>query len=547
MRGAKSAKWVTGAIVVAMAATACGGDKSDSGSGLTDGKVDPNGTLVVQTSEPQNPLQPANAKESQGHRVLKSLFSGLVTYEPGTGKIKNINAESVTSSDAKHWTVKLKPGWKFHNGEPVTAKSYVDSWNWSANTKNNQINSQWFADIEGYDDVHPAKGEGDPKSDKMSGLKVVSDTEFTIALKSKVSYFNYKLGYSVWYPLPDAFFKNPKEYGQKPVGNGPYKFESWDHNDKIVVKRFDGYQGPDKAKNGGITFKNYTTADAAYNDLRSNNLDWIEQIPDTSLTNYKQDLGDRAITNEYSAIQDVAFAFYTDQWKSIDPKVLTGLSMAIDRDTITKTTLHGSRVPATSFVAKGVIGYQANSCGEACTFNPEKAKQYIKDGGGVPGNKISIQYNADQPHKTWVDAVCNSIRKSTGIECVGDSKPNFKADLDQREKKQVKSMYRSGWVLDYPVNANFLRDLYGSKADGNQGAYENKEFDELAAKADQANTLDETVKLYQEAEKTLAKKLPVIPLWYYATNAGQSTKVYGKMPYGQDGDPILTDVQVKQK
>ncbi|AZQ73324.1 MULTISPECIES: peptide ABC transporter substrate-binding protein [Streptomyces] len=547
MRGARSAKWVTCAIVVALAATACGGDKSDSGGGLTDGKVDPNGTITVHTGEPQNALQPANAKEQQGHRVLNTLFSTLVTYESGTAKIVNVNAESVTSSDAQHWTVKLKPGWKFHNGETVTAQSYVDSWNWSANTKNNQINSNWFSDIEGFDDLHPAEKGAEPKSDKMSGLKVVNDNEFTITLKNKVPYFNYKLGYIVWAPLPQAFFKDPKGYGEKPVGNGPYKFDSWAHNDKIVVKRFDGYTGPNKAKNGGITFKNYTTADAAYNDLRSDNLDWIEQIPDTSLTTYKQDLGDRAATVEYSAIQDVAVAYYSDQWKSIDNKVVQGLSMAVDRETITKNTLHGTRIPANSFVAKGVLGYQANSCGEACTFNPEKAKQLIKEGGGVPGNKISIQYNADLNHKPWVDAVCNSIRTNTGVDCVGDSKPNFKADLDTREKKQVKSLYRSGWNLDYPVNANFLRDLYGSKADGNQGGYENKEFDELAAKADNVSSLDESVKLYQDAEKVLTKKLPVIPLWYYAVNSGQSTKVYDKIKYGQDGEPLFWAIQVKQK
>ncbi|CAM5485122.1 hypothetical protein SANTM175S_08477 [Streptomyces antimycoticus] len=66
-------------------------------------------------------------------------------------------------------------------------------------------------------------------------------------------------------------------------------------------------------------------------------------------------------------------------------------------------------------------------------------------------------------------------------------------------------MYRGGWVLDYPVNSNFMRDLYGSKAAGNTSGYANKEFDQLAAKADKAATLDETVKLYQEAEQVLAK------------------------------------------
>ncbi|MFI6865132.1 ABC transporter substrate-binding protein [Streptomyces sp. NPDC050421] len=546
MRGANSAKWVAGAAIIALAATACGGSDGDSDKGMSSGKADPAGILTAQLGEPQNPLQPANAKESQGSRVLRTVFSGLVDYEPGTGKLEYINAESVEpNADSSVWTVKLKPGWKFHDGTTVTAKSFVDSWNWSANVKNNQTNSSWFQDIKGYADVHPEKG--DPKADKMSGLKVVDDNTFTISLTSSVSYFAYKLGYDVWAPLPESFFKDPKAAGQKPIGNGPYKFVSWDHKKLIKVRKFDGYKGPNAAKNGGIDFKNYTTADAAYSDLRSNNLDWIEQIPTTSLTSYKQDLGDRAIDAEYSAVQSIVPAFYTDQFKDINPKVIQGLSMAIDRDTITKTVLHGTRTPADSYVARGVLGYKAGALGDITKYDPAKAKALIADNGGVPGNKISIQFNADQDHKPWVDAVCNSIRKATGVECTGDSKPDFQADLNARDNKQVKSMYRGGWVLDYPVNSNFMRDLYGTTAAGNTSGYSNKEFDALASKADQAKTLDETVKLYQDAEQLLKNDMPAIPLWFYKNNSGQSENVFGKIVYGQDGDPIFTDVQVKAK
>lgn len=546
MRGAKSAKWVAGAIVIALAATACGGGDSDSGDDMKAGKADPNGILTAQLGEPQNPLQPANAKESQGSRVLRAVFSGLVDYEPGTGKLQNVNAESVTpNDDSSVWTVKLKPGWKFHDGTPVTAESYVNSWNWSANVKNNQTNSSWFQDIKGYADVHPEKG--DPKAEEMSGLKVVDENTFTITLTSSVSYFAYKLGYDVWAPLPESFFKDPKAAGEKPIGNGPYKFVSWDHKKLIKVRKFEDYTGPNKAKNGGIDFKNYTTADSAYSDLRSDNLDWIEQVPTTALTSYKDDLGDRAIDQEYSAVQSLVPAFYTDQFKDIDPKVVQGLSMAIDRDTITKTVLHGTRSPADSYVARGVLGYKAGALGDVTKFDPAAAKALIKEGGGVPGNKISIQFNADQDHKPWVDAVCNSIRKSVGVDCTGDSKPDFQADLNARDNKQVKSMYRGGWVLDYPVNSNFMRDLYGTTAAGNTSGYSNKEFDELATKADQAPTLDETVKLYQEAEQLLKADMPAIPLWFYKNNSGQSRNVFGKITYGQDGDPIFTSVQVKAK
>ena len=121
-------------------------------------EVDPNGIVTMASGEPQNPLQPANVMESYGSDVIKSVFAQLVDYDE-SGKIVMENAESVTTTDSKTFTVKLKDGWTFHDGTPVTAKSYVDAWNWDAATKNNQQNASWFSDIKGYADVHPEKGE----------------------------------------------------------------------------------------------------------------------------------------------------------------------------------------------------------------------------------------------------------------------------------------------------------------------------------------------------------------------------------------------------
>ncbi|MGP4049448.1 peptide ABC transporter substrate-binding protein [Streptomyces sp. 2A115] len=542
MRGAKSAKWVAGAIVVALAATACGGSDNDSnedGAGATD----PKGIFSVDVGEPQNPLQPANAKESNGSKVIRALFSQLVDFDD-EGKVILENAESIDSTDNKTWTVKLKDGWKFHNGEAVTAKSYVDAWNWAANIKNNQTNSFWFADIKGFADVHPEKG--DPKAETMSGLKVVDDKTFTIELSSSIPYFEYKLGYDVWSPLPSGFFKDPEGYGEKPVGNGPYQFVSWEHKKQIEVKTYADYQGDDKPKNGGVIFKNYTTVEAGYQDLLSNNLDIIRQIGPKDLPKRKSDLGDRAIDQDYNAVQSIVPVRYVKQWKDIDPKVLQGLSMAIDRDTITKTVLNGTREPATGFVAKGVAGYDPDIGGDVFKYDAAKAKALIEEGGGVPGNKIFIQFNADGGHKEWVEAVCNSIRQATGVDCVGDSKPDFQTDLDARDAKEVKSMYRGGWVQDYPLNVNFMRDLYGSKADGNTSGFASKKIDDLFKQGDAAKDLDAVIKAYQAAEKELINEMPAIPLWYYKANAGYSTNV-SDVKIDNNGDPVLQDVLVKKK
>ncbi|GAA1395099.1 ABC transporter substrate-binding protein [Kitasatospora putterlickiae] len=537
---ATRARWVLAAATsVALVASGC----SSSDEGGSSGSSDSSQTFSYQSSEPQNPLQPANANETGGGRIIQNLFKGLVDYDPSNAKIRMQVADTIETSDSQTFNVTLKDGWTFHDGTPVHAKNFVDAWNWGATTANNQINSSWFSDIEGYQDVHPASGQ--PTTDKMSGLTVVDDLHFTVKLSGKVSYFEYKLGYIAFSPLPDAFFGDPAGYGQKPVGNGPYQFVSWDHNQQLTTKAYPGYQGVDKPKNGGVVFKMYSTAEAAYADLQSNNLDVMDQVPPSALATYKTDLGDRAVDEPQGAIQNIGFTLYQADWASPEKaKVRQGLSMAIDRDTITKTVLQGSRKPATAWVAEGVEGYKAGQCGEFCTFDAAKAKQLIAEGGGAPGNRLTITYNADGGHKEWVDAVCNSIRQNTGVDCVGDPKPDFKTARAAITGHQINGAFRTGWVQDYPLNANFLADVYRTGAASNDFGYSDPQFDQLATQADQAASVADSTTGYQQAEAVLPGGMPAIPLWYYRTTSGYSTKVQN-VKFDSFGNPAWTQVEVK--
>ncbi|MER7670485.1 ABC transporter substrate-binding protein [Kitasatospora sp. NPDC096128] len=538
MPAAARARWVlavaTSVVLVATGCSSGGGGSSSS---------DTSKTFSYQSNEPQNPLQPANANEVGGGRIIQNLFKGLVDYNPSNAQLRMQVASAIDTSDSQTFTVTLNDGWTFHDGTPVQAKNFVDAWNWAANPANNQINSSWFSDIEGYQDVHPASGS--PTTAKMSGLTVTDNLHFTIKLNHKVSYFEYKLGYIAFSPLPEAFFNDPAGYGQKPVGNGPYQFVSWAHNTQVVTKSYPGYKGVDKPKNGGIVFKMYTTSEAAYADLQSNNLDVMDQVPPSALATYKSDLGDRAVDSPQGAIQNIGFTLYQADWAAPEKaQVRQGLSMAIDRATITKTVLQGSRAPASAWVAEGVQGYKAGTCGDFCNFDVAKAKQLIQQGGGVPGNKVLITYNADGGHKEWVDAVCNSIRQNTGVDCLGDPKPDFKTARQAITSHQLNGAFRTGWVQDYPLNANFLADVYRTGAASNDTGYSNPQFDQMSTQADEAASVSDSTTGYQQAEAVLASGMPTIPLWYYRTNSGYSTKVQN-VAFDSFGNPAWTQVEVK--
>ncbi|RZL74164.1 MAG: ABC transporter substrate-binding protein, partial [Rhodococcus sp. (in: high G+C Gram-positive bacteria)] len=107
----------TAVVAVGLAAgmlTACSsGDSSGRGG---------SGVVNAWAVEPQNPLIPTNTGESQGGRVLDSLFAGLVSYD-AAGNVHNEVAESIETTDGRTFTVKLKDGWTFTDGTPVTAAS----------------------------------------------------------------------------------------------------------------------------------------------------------------------------------------------------------------------------------------------------------------------------------------------------------------------------------------------------------------------------------------------------------------------------------------
>ncbi|MCH0572763.1 ABC transporter substrate-binding protein [Streptomyces sp. MUM 136J] len=518
-----SLRWATAAVATVAVLTA------GCSSGSSDGSASSGGTVTAWWADPQNPLEPANTNEVSGGAVLNMIFTGLVQYDPKTSEPSNANAESITSDDQQNWTVKLKPGWKFSDGTTVTAKSYVDAWNYGALSTNKQLNSFFFSYIQGYDQVSPASGE--PTTQTMSGLKVVDTNTFTVALTQKFSTWPATLGYSAYFPLPASFFSDHAAYLNKPIGNGPYKISSWAKSQQMELRPFSGYSGPDKPKNGGIDLKVYTDPSAAYADLQAGNLDIDNNLSNSALKTAESDLNGRFLNTPAGIIQTLSFPLYQPQWSTPGAQMVRqGISMAIDRPTIAKVVFSNTTTPATDWtspVLGEAGGYKEGLCGELCTYNPAKAKQLIEEGGGIPGGKLTISYNADGPHKEWVDAVCNSINNALNNTklCVGNPVGTFADFRNQIAAKTLTGPFRTGWQMDYPLIQNFLQPVYTTGGSSNNSGYKNAQFDSLVNQANANPDKSAAVGQFQDAEKLLVSDVPVIPLWYQNGTVGWSSDV----------------------
>ncbi|GAA5229882.1 peptide ABC transporter substrate-binding protein [Arthrobacter cryoconiti] len=545
MRYSRTSKALGLAAVLAMSITACGGT---SGGGDTAASGDTTKVITANNTEPQNGLLPANTNEVGGGKVMDLLFTGLVSYDV-KGAIQNELADSIETKDSKNYTIKIKSGQTFSDGSAITAKTFVDAWNFGAAAKNAQLNSYFFESIKGYDAVS-AK---DSTVETMEGLKVVDDTTFTVELAQPESDFPLRLGYTAFYPLPESAYKDPKAFGQDPVGNGPYKLAAngWQHNVSIQLVPNEKYSGPRKAKNGGVTFKLYNSPDAAYTDIQSDNLDVLDQVPPSGLQNFKTDFKDRFVNQPYAGNATMVIPSYLPEFSGEAGMLRRqAISMSIDRQQIIDKIFYGNKKPAVDFTSPVLDGYSDSLKGnDALKFDAAKAKDLWAQADKIspwPADKVfTITSNIDGAgNKEYITAMANQIATNLGIKAELNPVATFKEMRNLVGKKALTGGSRAGWQADYPSLYNFLGPLYATGAGSNDGSYTNPAFDAKLKEGLAATSVEAGNKLFNEAQEILLKDLPVIPLWYQAVQGVWSNNV-NPVQFGWNGVPLYYEITGK--
>lgn len=524
MRVTKGAQIVAGTALLALAVAACGGGASTGGTSAGGSET----PVRMELGEPQELLVPTNTTESEGSEALAAVFEPLVNYDENK-KTVEAAAESITTDDNKVWTIKLKSGYTWHNGEPVKAEDYARAWNYAALQDNAQSASFFFGRIDGYLDVHPGEGKT-PAVKEMKGIKVVDDTTFQVTLTAPFSQFKTMLGYTAFYPLPKVAVgpdgKVTDAYGQQPIGQGLFKVDKpykKGTDQTIDMSVYDKYPGKKPSNWTKLQFKLYNSSDVSFNDLQADNLDIHDSLGPAAIASAKTSLGDRYQDKPDAGVGYIGTPLKYNPDYTLD--VRKAISMAIDRKTIAETVFSGTRSPADDFINPAIDGYRQGAC-KACTYDPNAAKALYEKAKGPA--TLELGYNSDGPHKEWIEAVANNLETNLGVKVNVKTFEKFQAILDELDAKTYKGLFRMGWAIDYPSAENYLAPIFATGAietGSNYGGYSNKKFDDLVAKGDQASTPEESLKAYQEADDILLEELPYIPVYFYRNNSGYSTKV----------------------
>lgn len=508
---------LAGAVAIVLAS--CGSDGDDpSGDDSGEG----GGTVHTSMGDPGTFLT-AEAHSFDNLRILDNVFSGLVRYDPETTEPYNYLAEEITTEDSTTWTITIKEGWTFQNGEPVDAESFKRAWDFAAYGPNGYYNSFFFNRIAGYDDMQAEEEGAEPAADELAGVRVVDDYTLEVELSSPFGAFSTILGYAGFFPMAQECLDDIEQCAVEPIGNGPFQFDGeWQPELGVTLTQWDDYAGEEKPSVDSVEFTAYLGDDVSWPDFLTGDIDISEPPPaEWEAAMNDPDMSQRVVTQEGTALTYLGFPLYDKTFQDVNLR--RSFSLAIDMEAITSTVVPGRYVPADSWAASGVPGGGPGTC-EYCRFDPEEAADLLEQAGGWPEDKVlTISYGADPTSEAIFKAIGDQLKQNLGIEYQLDPLEDF---FDKRSNKDFAGgVFRNNWYPDYPLNENYLAPSYAGGPDGNHWGWDNPAFDAKLAEADQALDPDEAIALYQEAEQIIAEDMVTIPLTWTQSTTFYSERV----------------------
>jgi ABC-type oligopeptide transport system substrate-binding subunit len=539
MRG--SIRVIVAGMALMLVAAACSSDSSStsSSSGAANGQQ--GGTFSVANCEPSTSLIPSNNYESCGTQVFEVIYEPLMAFDDN-GELIGAQAESVTpSSDGLTYTIKIKSGWTFHNGDPVTAQDYVNAWNYAADCTNGYLLNAFFDKIKGYDDLNPSDCK-DLSTHEMSGLTVKDETTFDVELTAPFSQFPVTLTFDAYDALPKAFFDDPDAFNEQPIGNGPYMMDGkWKHDDTINVVRYPDYAGtPGNADAIHLTI--YAIGgNASWNDFQAGNVD-LAAFGSDHLAELEQNYADSLQKFTSTSFLYLGFPMYDPKFQS--KELRQALSMAVDRQSVMTAILINEH-PADDMMPPSIPGYRAGAC-KYCTLDVAGAQQKLEAAGGWSGT-MNLNIYADDPVlEQAAEAITNQWKQNLGIDVNINAVPYNSWYGNTLNQKWDGPWFLDGWVMDYPSMENYLTPLYGTNGPYNTSGYSNKQFDDLLKQGDEASSVDASTPLYQQADDIVLEDLPVIPWGFGGFNSVNQPTITNVVKDGPFDQWALEKVQVVQ-
>ncbi|KMO17808.1 ABC transporter substrate-binding protein [Methylobacterium platani] len=376
-------------------------------------------TLRFGLMEDPDALDPTLARTFAGRMVFAALCDKLVDIGPDLKPVPQLATRWTWSDDQKTLTLTLRPGVRFHDGEPMNAAAVKYSLERHLKLPGSQ-----------------RRGEIAP----IDRVEAVDDLTVRITLKTPfaplLAQFTDRAGMIV---SPKAAERLGDKFATAPVCAGPYRFVERVPQDRIVVEKFDEYWNKDAIQIKRIEFRPIPDTTVRLTNLRAGQLDLIERLAPTDLAQVKRDPKLKVGQAYELGFSGIVFNTAREGSPVADPRVRAAFEAAIDRNAITQVVYNGEYLAGNQWVSPKNPNYVAEY--PVPKRDVAKAKALLKEAGvEKPSITMMVYANNDAPQ---VGQVIQAMTREAGFD-VKLQATDFTTSLDQADKGSFEA-YLYNW------------------------------------------------------------------------------------------------------
>jgi len=354
------------------------------------------------------------------------------------------------------------------------------------------------------------------------GVEAINEHTLKITLRGPTPFLLEITKHYTWYPVPkhivlkhgeiNTAYSSPWTRLENIVSNGAFKLKTWRTNHLLEVERNPHYWDAKNVKLDGIRYmpiNNYYTETRMFGD---DQLHLTYTVPSELIPMAKKKYSDQLRQESYVGTRFLRVNTLNEPFNN--PKVRRAFALAIDQEAICEKILQGGQKPASGIVPP-FGDYVVPSL---IHFDPEQAKALLKESGYESTSSFPdidlLTTNSD-----------SGLREAEALQAMWQKHLGIKVRIQQREwttylQKQYDSDYDivvAGWIGDYLDPTTFL-EMWVSGGGNNNTGWSSKVFEDLLRKAEHTADIPTRMGILSEAEKTMMKDTPVLPIYWYTTN-----------------------------
>ena len=458
-------------------------------------------------------LDPAIITDGVSSRITRQIYEGLVKYKgPTTEVIPALAEKWEVNKDGTVWTFSLHKGIKFHDGNPCDAAAIVwnfDRWRLSKHPQHeNQIKAgQTF-------EYYEAQFGGFDEKSLITKVEAVNPQTVRITLKNPQGPFLANLAMFVFDIVsPKAVEKQGLNFGKNPVGTGPFKFVEWKVGQEVILEANKDYW--DKAhapKVQRVVIRNIKDNSQRLAALKAGEIHGFEGLNPDDVKVVRADPNLQIILRPTNTTGYVAFNYKVKELR--DGRVRQAIAHAINKKAIVDALYGGTGMVANQFQPPPLWGHNKEL--KDYEYNPERAKQLLKDAGFGQGLKeITWDDGKKEPLQFWYmpvsrpyypnpkeisEAIAADLAK-VGIT-VQLQTTDWAVYLDKRKNGQL-PLYMLGWTGDNGDPDNFVCYFFCSPGASREGFYANQQLTDVLMEAQRLTDQPKRAVLYRKAEQMI--------------------------------------------